>query len=371
MDSTELDHKSSRTRWILALIFGLALESCLVIGAIAVVMASKGIPLSLNGQGGTPLAIRPATSSSAPTAGAGTQKPKATRPASPAAIQTTTQEASSTPPELPTWVTPPPGKIVYVCFDGKFDQICLMNADGTNQKKLTSDAATNFYPSLSADGTQIVYSSRRTGNFEIFSMDLNGKNQQQLTDHIGNLYAPEISPKGNRIIFTAEAGNKQATWVMRIDGGNPHPLNDTEGGGIDPSWSPDGSQISFVSNRDGPNQLYVMEADGSNQRLIMRAGDLKLGGRNSWSPDGQWITFYAGPDGNHNIYIVNANGKDVRQITNGGDNLGPSWSPDGQWITFTSFRDGNNEVYVMRTDGSEATRLTFSKQSDWQPRWGK
>ena len=85
------------------------------------------------------------------------------------------------------FVTEPPGRIVYTCFDGRFDQICLMNANGTSKKQLTFDQATNFYPSLSPNGTQIIYSSRRDGNFEIYLMNADGTNSKQLTNDIGNI----------------------------------------------------------------------------------------------------------------------------------------------------------------------------------------
>ena len=116
------------------------------------------------------------------------------------------------------------GKIVFTCFDGQYDQICLMNADGSQRRQLTDEDATNIYPSLSPDGGSIVFSSRRDGNFDIYMMDVDGRNIEQLTDNLGNCYAPEISPKGNRIIFTNETGGVQSIWVMKMDGSNARPL---------------------------------------------------------------------------------------------------------------------------------------------------
>ncbi len=282
---------------------------------------------------------------------------------------TPTATITETPSPMP-WKKTALGKIVFVCFDGKFDQICLMNAVGTGQRKLTNEESPNFYPSLSPDGNQVVFSSRRDGNYEIFIMDIDGENIQQLTDNIGSLYAPEISPKGNRIVFTVATGGKQAIWVMRIDGTNPHPLTEAKFDDIDPTWSPDGEKIAFASDRTGTTQLYVMSADGSGVRQVTRT-ELKIGGRSSWSRDGDRLAFYAGPQNGRNLYMVDLNGKNLVQLTDGGDNLAPSFSPDGQWLTFTSFRDGNNEVYVIRVDGSEIHRLTDEPNSDWQPRWGR
>ncbi|HSG44456.1 MAG TPA: DPP IV N-terminal domain-containing protein [Anaerolineales bacterium] len=260
--------------------------------------------------------------------------------------------------------TPPTGKIAFACYIKQIDQICLMNADGTQRIQLTDFSATAFYSSVSPDGTTVYFSSRHSGGYEIYSISVDGGSTEKLTNNIGSLYAPELSPNGEWIIFTNH-GN--GLWLMRPDGKNPHPLTGRDD--IDPTWSADGSMIAFASSRAGARQLFVMNADGTNIRQVTNLDN--MGGRSSFSPDGTKLAFYRGPTGDHNIYIINIDGTGLVQLTNGGDNLGPSWSPDGNWIAFTSFRDGNNEIYITHPDGTGLTRLTNSPISDWQPRWGR
>ena len=260
--------------------------------------------------------------------------------------------------------TPPSGKIAFACYVNQIDQICLMDADGTDRVQLTHFDATAFYPSVSPDGRTIYFSSRQSGRFEIYSMDTNGNHVRRLTNSLGSLYAPELSPDGDKIIFTNEG---KGLWIMKPDGKNPHAITDRDD--IDPAWSPDGSVISFASSRNGNRQLFVMTADRTDIHAITNLDN--MGGRSTWSPDGKRLAFYRGPSGDHNIYIINVDGTGLVQLTDGGDNLGPSWSPDGNWIAFTSFRDGNNEIYVIHPDGTGLTRLTNNSISDWQPRWGK
>ena len=256
------------------------------------------------------------------------------------------------------------GKIVFTCYINQIDQICIMNADGSGRRQLTNFQATAFYPSLSPDGQTVYFSSRQSGNFEIYSIDISGNNLQQLTNGIGTLYAPELSPDGTRVIFTNH-GN--GLWVMNADGSEPRAITFRDD--IDPTWSPDGSMIAFASNRAGTRQLYVANANGRN---VEQVTDLdNMGGRSTWSPDGTQLAFYRGPSGDRNIWVINIDGSGLDRLTNGGDNLGPSWSPDGEWIAFTSFRDGNNEIYMVRPNGRRETRLTNNPISDWQPRWGR
>ena len=273
---------------------------------------------------------------------------------------------SGIPSPVPQYsYSPPKGKIVFTCFVNQIDQICLMNADGSGRKQLTDFEATSFYPSLSPDGDTIYFSSRQTGNFEVYSMNLRGRGLRRLTGGIGGLYAPERGSE--RIVFTNNSGGAQQIWLMRSDGKNPRALSSGPED-IDPTYSRDGMFIAFASSRTGQRQLYVMNRDGSDPRPITDLPD--MGGRSSWSPDGRRLAFYAGPPEDHNIYVINVDGTGLVQLTSGGDNLGPSWSPDGNWIAFTSFRDGNNEIYIMHPDGTGVTRLTNNASSDWQPRWG-
>lgn len=278
--------------------------------------------------------------------------------------------ATTNPTELPSLGIHPPGKIIYTCFDGSYDQICLMNADGTNQRQLTEVPATNFYPSLSPDGEWVVFSSRRDGNFEIFLMDIRGQNLTQLTNNIGNLYAPEISPKNNRIVFSQENGGIQRIWVMKLDGTNARPLFEYAGSEIDPTWSPDGNHIAFASRIEGDTQLFTIDLENFEIRPVFHSRFV-VGGRSSWSPDGEWLAFYAGPRDGHELFIVHRDGSNLIKLTDGGDNLGPCYSPDGEWLAFTSFRDGNNEIYVMRIADQAVFRLTINLETDWQPRWGR
>ena len=366
----------SFTGWIILVIIILAVETCLL-GVIAgVFLLQRG---SLNLPVKSTIVALPVLSQTQESGAV--LIPTDTPAESGVASSPIPPGSTDTLPNIPTtvgqpeasptaWEFPPSGKIVYVCFDGKHDQICLMDPTGAQKIQLTDVEATNFYPSLSPDGNLIIFSSNRDGNFELYTMDLSGGNIQKLTDNIGNLYAPEISPNGNRVVFTHETGGNQDIWLMRSDGGNARSLTDT-GNNIDPIWSPNGEQIAFTSSRNGVNQLFIMNANGNNQHPVTITDTPKIGGRISWSPDGQWLAFYAGNTGNHNIYRVMIDGGQLTQLTAGGDNLAPSYSPDGAWLAFTSYRDGNNEVYIIQQDGTNPNRLTRSPTSDWQPRWGR
>lgn len=304
----------------------------------------------------------------APATSSPTGAPTTTAPATPLPD---TETPSPTAPPLPDEGGEPAGRIVFTCFIDGFDDICAINADGGDQRRLTAAAGTDFYPEWGPAGNLIIWSSRRSGSFQLFLMGADGSDQRQITD-FGSLFAPDISPDGRRVALTNAAGDFQHVWVMDLDGGRAQALTAGPSNNVDPVWSPDGAYIAFASDRSGVVKHYVMDAGGSNVRLLPD-NVAEHGGRSSWSPDGRWLAFYAGPRDDRDIYLVATDGSgESRRLTDGGRNLAPDFSPDGDWLTFTSYRAGDDaEIFIMRPDGSDVRQLTFNERADWQPRWGQ
>ena len=86
---------------------------------------------------------------------------------------------------------------------GKKPIIWVMNKEGTNNVALTdpdSDGASR-QASWSSNGRLFVYSSKKQGDFDIWTMDVNGENKTQITRISGNEAKPVWSPDGQTIAF--------------------------------------------------------------------------------------------------------------------------------------------------------------------------
>ena len=274
--------------------------------------------------------------------------------------------------------TEPTGKIVLTCQifkEESKEQICLVNADGSGYRRLTSgDDLRHYYASVAPDGQSVVYSAYniQTKHFEIYELNLSTNETIMLTNHFGDLNAPEISPDGKTIVFTRYYLDvaKPTTWLMDRDGKNLRQVVDLAA--WDPTWSPDGSAILFASDMKQTSQLFIVNVDGTDLRQV---GDFPfLRGRSDWSSLNLIVT-YSGRPWERELYIMNTDGSGQHRISPpGGNSQGPSFSPDGQWIAFTSYFDRYNvqgcEIYIMRVDGTDLRRLTDNEYCDYQPRWG-
>ncbi len=89
----------------------------------------------------------------------------------------------------PVW-SPNGKKIAFSSSRDGNEQIYVMNADGTNQVNLSNNPGNDFSPSWSQDGKYIVFCSSRDStdgpqniNNEIYRMQADGSNQVRLTDN--------------------------------------------------------------------------------------------------------------------------------------------------------------------------------------------
>ena len=73
-----------------------------------------------------------------------------------------------------------------------------MSANGTGETRLTSDLAWDDYPSWSPDSKQIVFSSLRDGNYEIYVMNADGSEQTRLTSNEPAIGIRPGVPSGER-----------------------------------------------------------------------------------------------------------------------------------------------------------------------------
>ena len=255
-------------------------------------------------------------------------------------------------------------------------EIYVMDADGSNQTRLTRNQALDWDPAWSPDGSRTAFGSDRDGSMDIYVMDADGSNQTRLTRHLSEAWveveSPAWSPDGSRIAFSSWRDENSEIYVMDADGSNQTSLTRGPSDASSPAWSPDGSRIAFQSERDGNDDIYVMDADGSNQTRLTRHPSGVWGGAWSpvWSPDGSRIAFEAYRDGSMDIYVMDADGSNQTRLTRErSQDLSPAWSPDGSKIAFESLRDGDLEIYVMAAGGSNQTRLTRDPAGDMGPAW--
>ena len=117
-------------------------------------------------------------------------------------------------------------------------------------------------PNFSPDGRRIVFTSRRDRDYEIYVMNADGSEQRRLTHSRGIDMNPVFSPDGRRIAFTSNRDGNYEIYVMDADGRNPQRVTRHPERSDFPCWHPDGKQVVFVGERNGRFDLYMVNAPG-------------------------------------------------------------------------------------------------------------
>lgn len=165
-------------------------------------------------------------------------------------------------------------------------ELYVMDADGSNQTRLTDTPGYELSTgqAWSPDGSQIVFCStmdkkffkgkNQYDDFDLYIMDADGTNVRRLTFTEGQESYAYWSPDGKRISYThvekdapieAHGGENYEIYTIRPDGTDITRLTNHPGFDFEGWWSPDSKTMVYSSGEESPQAIYIMNADGSNK----------------------------------------------------------------------------------------------------------
>jgi len=297
------------------------------------------------------------------------------------------------------------------------DDIWLCNADGSNNRRVTTHQGQDSYPMWSADGKHLYYVSDVAGglaNIVKQAIDPQSPAAQAVavTHHAdefvrrarmcanGELIVYECGPdvwvhslKTNKsrklrievraddktnpeVVKTFTTGATEFAWspnekhvafvahgeifLMSRDGGNAKRLTDHPGFDHGIAWSPDGRRMLFLSDRNGHEDIYALESDDPEHPDIVGAHQYRVK-QLTKTPEAEFGIRFS-PDAQRVLFIragklmtMDPDGGNQKVLVNEGQVFDYEWSPDGQWICYARM-DGSfaSELFIIPSTGATA-----------------
>lgn len=133
--------------------------------------------------------------------------------------------------------TPDDKSIVYVQGEGDTRELKLMDIASGDITDLTNDAFADEDPTVSPDGTEVVFASKRGGDgFDLFILNLATLEITPLPTMVGDEHDPAWSPGGRYIVFSGGADGSKDLFILDRADMSTGPFTTAEGSDLTPSW---------------------------------------------------------------------------------------------------------------------------------------
>ncbi|HWZ31391.1 MAG TPA: amidohydrolase family protein [Bryobacteraceae bacterium] len=317
--------------------------------------------------------------------------------------------------ESPSWT--PDGDYVLVSRkpNNALHEVWMYNIQGGSGVQVTKSSPTaTTTPQqrlralgvvASADGKYFYY-ARRTGNFtynatlplwQVVRRDRITGDEDVITSAPGSAFRPTISPDGSKLVFGTRHDTETGLRVRDLATGEekwlkyPIQRDDQESAATRDvlpgfSFTPDSKdiiisyggkihrvQVSTGEASDIPFTANVSQELGPELKFASRVEEGPVKARliqtPSESPDGKRIVFSSLT----HLYKMDVPGGKATRLTPGNAReFQPAWSPDGQWIAYVTWTDDGGDLWKIRADGSGApiklSRLpAFYRDPVWSP----
>ena len=177
----------------------------------------------------------------------------------------------------------------------------------------TFDPNPDRAPAWSPDGRELVFSSLRTGVWQLFRKDVSGgRPEEQLTSGPGDKIVPSWSRDGRYVLFIyIGSTTAEDIWALPLDGDRkPFPILQGIAVETNPALSPDGRWLAFETSQSGRPEVVVTPFPSSQHPVDVSAPRWQVstqgGSRPRWSGDGGSLLFVSLDDGSLMRSVVRA-----------------------------------------------------------------
>jgi Tol biopolymer transport system component len=145
------------------------------------------------------------------------------------------------------------------------------------------------FPALSPDGRTVAFSYHG----DIWTVASSGGVASRLTAHEADDMIPHFSPDGRQILFSSRRNNNYDIFIMPVEGGKPKQLTFNSAFDVGTGWFPAGDSVLFTSKREGWRDIFKVSTNGGMPiKLTGYPKEQEYNGH--LSPDGRYLLYNTG-----------------------------------------------------------------------------
>lgn len=202
-------------------------------------------------------------------------------------------------------ISPDESKIAFLKIDKStgISTLAILNTTTGSVENVKHESGTVLSPSFSKDNSRLLFSVARDRSANIYEFNFRSKSVLKITDSYSINVSPSYSPKDqNEIIFTSDRhGQPQIFTVTKQDKTPKRLTNILAGSYYTPSWSPNGKYIAFTKIVNSRFFVGVIDLETKEEKLL--TSDRYAEGP-TWSSDSRQIAYQAKKDGKYKIMFV-------------------------------------------------------------------
>lgn len=232
-------------------------------------------------------------------------------------------------------------------------QIYRSDAEGSGAIQLTKlFGVTVGSPCWSPNGQQILFDARVDGNPDIWVMDPDGNNSRRVTTEASEDVTGAWTPDGGSIVFCSNRSGDQQLWRTPAAGGVARQL--TREGGFGPRLSPDGKFFYYLRSRAAGGLRRIPVEGGREEELVASVRD------RNWAVASNGVYIFQMGAGATGLYGQNQPAEllfydfATRRLKNTGftsphriGNNGIATSPDGRRLIFPQLDDSGSAIMIV------------------------
>lgn len=244
----------------------------------------------------------------------------------------------------------PDGRIMYTSLVNANPTLWVMNANGSDAKRMTSTTSESSFPSVTPDSRYIIFELENAGFSNVWRMNIDGSDRKQLTNGPDDSWS-WCSPDSKWVVYHSGNQGKRTVWRVPTEGGTAEQL--TNYPSVAPVVSPDGKWISVYYRQEtkAPWQLGIIPFNGGPP---VKSFEVPQGvlfqSLIRWTPDGSALAYIKNKDGFSNIWTQPLDGGPARQLTNFKSDqiFWFEWSPDGKQLGLSRGAITSDVVMIRR-----------------------